>query len=134
MALYMPVEEVLPILWAPSFGCAGFAPRPLLDDARGLALVAGGGAAMAPHRSSLFAAAGFKAFPDDFGWGAAIEPQRSSSSLCDTEGLMPADFGAILGAGTAVGPHRASSSAFGAAGWFGLDELGTMVEIFELRK
>ena len=83
---------------------------------------------MAPHRSSLFDAAGFKGLPDDFGGGAAIEPQRSSSSLCDTEGLMSADLDALLGAGTAVGPHRASSSAFGAIAGFDLDELGTMMD------
>jgi hypothetical protein len=44
---------------------------------------------------------------------------------------MSADFGALLGAGTAIGPHRASSSAFGAIAGFDLDELGTMVDKIE---
>jgi hypothetical protein len=83
---------------------------------------------MAPHRSSLFDAAGFEGLPDDFGGGAAIEPQRSSGSLRGTEGFVSADFDAPLGAGAAIGPHRASSSAFGAIGGFDLDELGTMVD------
>jgi hypothetical protein len=90
-------------------------------------LVAGGGAAMAPHKSSLFATAGFKGFPDDFG-GAAIEPQRSSSSLCDVDGLMSADFTALLGGAAAIGPHKGSSSDFGAFGGFGLDEFATAFE------
>jgi hypothetical protein len=75
-------------------------------------LVDGAGAAIEPHMSSLFAAAVFKGFPDDFGAGAAIVPQRSSSSLCD--GLMSADFDALLGGAAAIGPHRGSSSDFGA--------------------
>jgi hypothetical protein len=41
---------------------------------------------------------------------------------------VSADFDAPLGAGAAIGPHRASSSAFGATGGFDLDELGTMVD------
>lgn len=80
-------------------------------------MVDGGGAAMAPHKSSLFAAGGgFKGFPADFGGGAAIEPQRSSSSLCDVEGLMSEDFDAFLGAGAAIEPHRGSSSGLGTFG------------------
>lgn len=94
-------------------------------------MIAGGGAAMAPHRSSLFAAAGFKGFPDDFGGGAAIEPQRSSSSLFDIEGLMSVDFDALLGAGAAIEPHRASSSDFGTFGGFDLDEFATTVDKIE---
>ena len=109
---HIPVEDVLPILWAPSFGWAGFVPRPRPDEAKGLALVDGGGAAIAPHRSSLFAAAAFKGFPDDFGAGAAIAPQRSSSSLFDVDGLTSADFDALLGGAAAIGPHKGSSSDF----------------------
>jgi hypothetical protein len=77
-------------------------------------LVDGAGAAIEPHMSSLFAAAAFKGFPDDFGAGAAIVPQRSSSSVCDVDGLMSADFDALLGGAAAIGPHRGSSSDFGA--------------------
>jgi hypothetical protein len=109
---HIPVEDVLPIFWAPSFGCAGFVPRPRPDEAKGLALVDGGGAAIAPHRSSLFAAAAFKGFPDDFGAGAAIAPQRSSSSLFDVDGFMSADFDVLLGGAAAIGPHKGSSSDF----------------------
>lgn len=83
---------------------------------------------MAPHRSSLFAAAGFKGFPDDFGGGAAIEPQRSSSSLCDVDGLMSADFTPLLGGAAAIGPQRGSSSDFAAFSGFDLDEFATAFE------
>ena len=89
---------------------------------------------MAPHRSSLFAAAGFKGFPDDFGGGAAIEPQRSSSSLCDVDGLMSADFTALLGGAATIGPHRGSSSDFGAFSGLDLDEFATAFEKIKRRK
>jgi hypothetical protein len=89
---------------------------------------------MAPHRSSLFAAAGFKGFPDDFGGGAAIEPHRSSSSLCDVDGLMSAGFAALLGGAAAIGPHRGSSSDFGAFSGLDLDEFATAFEKIKRRK
>lgn len=55
-------------------------PRPAT---KGLALVVGGGAAMAAHGSSSSSDADFRfrGFDEDFGGGAAIEPHRSSSSL-----------------------------------------------------
>lgn len=111
-ATYIPDEDVLPIFCAPNLGCAGFVPRPLPKD-KGLALVVGGGAAMAAHGSaSSFTTAGFSGFVADFGGGAAIELQRSSTSLCD-------DFGAVLGTGADIEPQRSSSSAFNAftVGW-----------------
>jgi hypothetical protein len=77
-------------------------------------LVAGGCAAISPHRSSLLDAAGFKGLPDDFGGAAAISPHRSSTSLCDVDGLMSEDFADILGGAAAIGPHKGSSSGFDA--------------------
>lgn len=78
---YIP-EDVRFILCAPSFGAASLAPRPL-PAANGLALVVGGGAAMAAQgssSSSVDAAFTFKGFDVDLGAGAAMEPHKSSSS------------------------------------------------------
>lgn len=76
-------------------------------------MVAGGRAAISPHRSSLLPA-GFKGFPDVLGGAAAISPHRSSTSLCDVDGLTSEGFPAILGGAAAIGPHRGSSSVFDA--------------------
>jgi hypothetical protein len=91
-------------------------------------LVAGGRAAISPHRSSLFAAAGFKGLPDDFGGAAAISPRRSSTSLSDVDGFMSEGLAAILGGAAAIGPHRGSSSGFDAFNGFDFDGFATAVD------
>lgn len=81
--IYTPDEGVRFILCAPSFGAAGFAPRPLATD-RGFALVEGGGAAIAAHGSSSSTAAlafTFIGFETVLGAGAAMEPHESSCSF-----------------------------------------------------
>lgn len=87
ISIYIP-EDVRLILWAPNFGTVGFA-RPLPAD-KGLALVIGGGAAMAPHKSSSsdFEAPELKAIDVVFGGGAAMEPHKSSSSSLDFRAVL----------------------------------------------
>ena len=67
-------------------------PRPRPAD-KGLALVVGGGAAIAAQGSSLSSeaelACALKGFATIFGAGAAIEPHNSSASLLTCE----VDFG-----------------------------------------
>lgn len=88
-SVYIPDEDVRFIRWAPNFGAAGLAPRPLPAD-KGLALVVGAGAAMAAQGSSSSVADDFKFKGFDvFGAGAAMEPHKSSSSL--------PNFGVLLG-------------------------------------
>lgn len=80
--IYIPVQDILFILCAPNFGAAGLAPLPL-PAAKGLALVVGGGAAIAAQGSSSSTVAAdftFKGFDDVLGAGAAMEPHKSSSS------------------------------------------------------
>lgn len=65
----------------------------------------------------------FRGFVAVLGGGAAIEPQRSSSS-CDDTGLTFSNLDVVLGAGAATAPHKSSSSAFdGFSVVFGLVEL-----------
>jgi hypothetical protein len=95
-------------------------------------LVAGGRAAISPHRSLLFNAAGFKGLPDDFGGAAAISPHRSSTSLCDVDGLMSEDLTDILGGAAAIGTHKGSSSCFDA--FSGCDFGGFATAFDKIRK
>lgn len=103
---YIPVEDVLFIRCAPSFGAAGFAPRPLPAD-KGLAFVVGGGAAIAAQGSSSDVPADFtfSGFEAVLGAGAAMEPHKSSSSF-----LFALLFIEVFGAGAAMDPHKSSSS------------------------
>lgn len=78
--VYMPDDVVRFIRWAPNFGAAAFALRPLPLD-KGLALEVGAGAAMAAQGSSSSVTLDFKFKGFDvFGAGAAMEPHNSSSS------------------------------------------------------
>jgi len=84
--------------WAPNFGAAGLALRPLALD-KGLALVVGAGAAMAAQGSSSSSVTvdlKLKDF-DVFGAGAAIEPHNSSSSsFFNFDVLLDCKFAANL--------------------------------------
>lgn len=89
-------------------------PLPLPKD-KGLALVVGGGAAMAAQgslSSMLFLADVLEAV---FGGGAEIEPQRSSSLLEVDEGFDFIDFVVVLEAGAGMAPQRSSSPDFAVA-------------------
>lgn len=115
--IYIP-DDVLFILDAPSFGAAGFAPLP--RDEKGFGAAVGGGAAMASQRSSSAPDFRFNDdLDDDFGIGAATEPQGSSSSVPALLAFAVVGFDAVLGAGL---PHRSlSSSLFTLAVLFGLE-------------
>lgn len=124
---HSPEEELRSIRWAPSLaGAAAFALP--LPSAKGLALVVGGGAAMAAHGSPSSTAGAVvvagalaplvRGFVFVRGAGTAMEAHGSSST----------DFAAGLGGGAATAPHGSSSSSDvdegGAALGFGRAELG----------
>jgi hypothetical protein len=47
---------------------------------------------------------------------------------------MSADFDALLGGAAAIGPHRGSSSDFGAFSWCDLAEVATVFDKINRRK
>lgn len=78
----IPDEDVRFILCAPNLGAAALVPLPLPAD-NGFTFVVGGGAAMAAQGSSSSTAPlvlTFNDFEAIFGVGTAIEPHKSSSS------------------------------------------------------